>query len=334
MLIMKTLFNILKWVAAGLIVLVLAAVIYLKFGLPNIDSPEDLKVEITPERLERGEYLANNVNLCMDCHSKRNFSVYTGPPTPGTEGVGGDVFNEDMGFPGTFYSRNITPHSLKDWTDGELYRAITSGIDKNNEVIFPVMPWQYYNKMATEDVYSIIAYVRSLDPIASENKESKTNFPVSLIKNTFPSEPHPMELPDKSDRVAYGAYLTNAAGCVECHSQKDAQGTNIPGTEFGGGMAFKLPGVGTVYSANISPDRETGLKHTEESFIATFKAYADSSYVPHEVQPGQMQTMMPWMMYAGMTEEDLGAIYAFLQTVAPIKNEVSVKFEPAEITMK
>jgi cytochrome c553 len=330
---MKKLINILKWVATGLIVLILAAVIYLKFGLPNIDEPENLTVELTPERLERGEYLANHVNLCMDCHSKRNFSIYTGPPTPGTEGVGGDVFNEDMGFPGTFYSRNITPYSLNNWTDGELYRAITSGIDRENKVIFPVMPWQYYNKMATEDVYAIIAYVRSLDPIPSENKESKTNFPVSLIKNTFPKEPQPMKLPEKSDKIAYGAYLTNAAGCVECHSQKGAQGVNIPGTEFGGGMAFKLPGMGTVYSANISPDPDTGLRHTEESFIALFKAFADSSYIPQKIQPGQMQTLMPWMMYGGMTKEDLGAIYAYLRTVTPVKNNIPQKFEPAEIAM-
>ncbi|MGR3811762.1 cytochrome c [Jiulongibacter sp. NS-SX5] len=324
---MKTLLKILKWAIPVLILIVIAGVAFLKLALPNVEAPKDLEVELTQERIHRGQYLANHVNLCMDCHSKRDFTVYTGPPSPGTEGAGGDVFNHDMGFPGTFYSRNITPHGLSDWSDGEIYRAITSGVDKQNEVIFPVMPWQYYNKMATEDVYSIIAYLRSLSPVESVNKVSSTDFPVSLIKNTFPVEANPTPLPDKSDVVAYGSYITNAAGCIECHSKKDAMGKNIPGTEFGGGMAFKLPGLGTVYSANISPDPETGMKHSKDGFIALFKMYSDSTYTPHSIEKGSMQTMMPWMMYSGMTEEDLGAIYEYLKTVTPIQNEVAVKFE-------
>lgn len=321
--------KIIKYVLISLLVLIVAAVSYLKFALPNISAPKELKVELTPERIERGKYLANHVNLCMDCHSQRDFTKFSGPPKEGTMGTGGEIFDESIGFPGTFLSRNITPSGIGNWTDGEIYRAITSGVTKQNEVIFPVMPWPSYNKMATEDIYSIIAYLRSLPPIETENKVSTTNFPLNLIKNTFPVEAHPSEIPDKTDKIAYGRYLVNAAGCVECHSKKDGQGNNIPGTEFGGGMGFPLPGFGTVYSANLTTDKETGLQYTEESFIAQFKSYVDSTYVPHNVAPGQFQTLMPWIMYGGMKEEDLGAIYSFLKTLSPIKNEV-VKFIPEE----
>jgi hypothetical protein len=78
-----------------------------------------------------------------------------------------------------------------------------------------------------------------------------------------------------------------------------------------------------VRSSNISPDSETGIgTWTQEMFIARFKAYADSSYVPASVSPGEFNTIMPWTMYAKMKEEDLSAIYAFLETVKPIENQV------------
>jgi len=44
------------------------------------------------------------------------------------------------------------------------------------------------------------------------------------------------------------------------------------------------------------------------------------------VQPGEFNTVMPWTMYAGMTEEDIGAIYDYLMTIKPVRNEV-VRFE-------
>ena len=56
--------------------------------------------------------------------------------------------------------------------------------------------------------------------------------------------------------------------------------------------------------------------------------YTDSSYVLPPVKPGEFNSIMPWTMYAGMTEEDLSAIFAYLQTVAPIANQVT-KFSPA-----
>jgi hypothetical protein len=57
--------------------------------------------------------------------------------------------------------------------------------------------------------------------------------------------------------------------------------------------------------------------------------YTDSSYVVPSVARGEFNTIMPWTMYARMTEEDLAAIYVYLQTVKPIENTVN-KFTSAE----
>ncbi len=57
-------------------------------------------------------------------------------------------------------------------------------------------------------------------------------------------------------------------------------------------------------------------------FLERFKAYAPGTFKPVTVEAGAMQTVMPWTMYAGMTDEDLGAIYDFLKTVPAVETPV------------
>lgn len=135
----------------ALIVLVCIACIamYVKTALPNVGPAEKLTVERTPERIERGNYLANNVAVCMDCHSQRDNSMYAAPRKPGTFGAGGEKFGKEIGFPRSIYAKNITPYALKNWTDGEIIRAFTAGVDKNGSALFPLMPYHNYGRMAS-----------------------------------------------------------------------------------------------------------------------------------------------------------------------------------------
>ena len=142
----------------------------------------------------------------------------------GTHGKGGQEFSQKFGFPGIFYAKNITPFALKNWTDGEILRAIASGVNKDGEALFPVMPHANYGKMAREDLFSIIAYIRSLSPIENRVPSSEPDFPMSLIINTIPKKADYTKIPDKDDEIAYGAYMFNAATCAECHTrQKNGQ---------------------------------------------------------------------------------------------------------------
>lgn len=324
---MKRFLKVTGYLLLVIVLIVAGLLIYVKTVLPSAGKAPDLKVEITPARIERGEYLANNVMVCMDCHSTRDWTKFTGPLKPGTLGNGGEEFGEKHGFPGTFYSKNITPYGIGSWSDGEVFHAITAGISKDGKALFPVMPHPNYGTLDKEDIYSVIAYLRTLPPVTKDIPESKANFPVNFIINTIPKEPVFSARPNKTDVVAYGKYLFTAASCGECHTRRD-KGTPIEGMELAGGMEFPLPGGGTVRSANITPDRETGIgKWSEEDFLSRFKAYSDSSFVPGAVQPGQFNTMMPWTAYGKMEDNDLKAIYTYLRTVKSIKNEVE-KFTP------
>ena len=319
-----------------IVVIVIAVAItgligYVKTALPDIAAAEDLKIEYTKERIARGEYLANNVSMCIDCHSTRDFTTFGGPLVKGTEGKGGEKFSKELGFPGDFYAPNITPAALGNWTDGELFRAITTGVSKDGHALFPVMPYLNIGQLDKEDVYSIIAYIRTLKPIESTTPKSEPMFPISILINTMPKEASFTAIPAKEELIPYGKYLFTAASCSDCHTPMD-KGVPIEGKFAAGGFEFNLPDGMVLRSANLTPDKQTGLGNwTEQQFVTRFKMYSDSTYMSYKVEPGQFQTLMPWMAYTNMEEHDLKAIFAYLQSLPPVNNHV-VRFEEREKT--
>jgi mono/diheme cytochrome c family protein len=323
--------KVLKFIGYLLLLIIIAVgglLTYVKLALPNVGPAPDMKVAMTPENIERGRYLANCVTVCMDCHSSRDWTKFSGPVVPGTLGKGGELFDQKYGFPGSYTSRNITPAGISRYTDGELYRVITTGVDKEGKAMFPVMPYPYYGSMDPEDIKCIIAYIRTLQPIDNKIPPHTSDFPMNFIINTIPHKATPQTRPAMSDTLAYGAYLVNAAGCVECHTQVN-QGQIIKELAFSGGREFPLPDGSTVRSANITPDEETGIgSWTEDAFINRFQSYADSSYVPPTVAKGSFNSMMPWTMYGHMKREDLAAIYTYLRSLKPMTHTV-IKFTPA-----
>ena len=324
---MRKALKVLGIIVAILLLAVIVIASYIKLALPNVGPPPDLKVETTPERVERGRYLANHVMVCMDCHSTRDWNVFSGTLVPGTLGKGGDVFDKRAGFPGTFYAANITPAGIGNWTDGEVFRAITAGVKKNGKPIFPIMPHMNYGLLDAKDIESVIAYVRTLAPIENKVPESDPDFPMNFIINTIPKKAQLGKMPSPDDSVAYGKYLTTAGACVHCHTPFE-KGKLVEELSFAGGRKFEMP-AGLLTSQNITPDPETGIgKWTKEQFIARFTMYRDSAAANQKVNfATEYNSIMPWTMYAGMTDKDLGSIYEYLKTVEPKKNTV-VKFQP------
>ncbi|MFA4870708.1 MAG: c-type cytochrome [Pedobacter sp.] len=323
---MKKFQKTLIYIALVLFIVIGSALSYVKFALPNVGDSPDLKIEVTAERIENGKYLANHVTLCIDCHSQRDWTSFSGPPVPGSLGKGGEKFDESIGFPGTVYSPNITPFNLKNWTDGELFRLITTGVTKDGKALINLMPYPAYSKMDKEDIYDIIAYIRTLPEQSSEIPERKLNVPLNFIVNTIPAPATLQTKPLPSDTLKYGGYLVNAAACVDCHTKQD-KGSNLKGMEFAGGRDFMMPS-GTVYSTNITADKTTGIGNwTAKLFINKFKAHAQSGNTDSTSIDNQFQTVMPWTMYGGLKESDLSAMFAYLKTIKPINHQVT-RFVP------
>jgi mono/diheme cytochrome c family protein len=318
---MKRVIKVVSIVFAVVCVLAVGLLAYLFIFLPNAGPVEQISIERTPARLIRGEYLAKHVAVCVDCHSTRNWALFSGPIVPGTEGKGGERFDALIGLPGVVYAKNITPAALGNVSDGAVLHAIAGGIDHNGKPLFPLMGYTNLAKMSREDLYSIIAYLRTLPPVENTVPEHQLDFPLNLIVRTIPAPYPPQSEPNRSNAYEYGKYLVNAAGCIDCHTPK-ANGRDIEGMEYAGGWEISLP-EGTIRSANITPEEETGIgQWTKEIFVAKFKEWENADTTKLSIARMGRQSIMPWTLYAGMTEEDLGAIYAYLRTVHPVKNRV------------
>jgi mono/diheme cytochrome c family protein len=295
------------------------------FAVGNIskDKPADeFAIKATPERVARGEYLVKHVAICLDCHSEREWTVYSAPAVAGTEGMGGERFGPEYGMPGTLYPRNITPAGIGHWTDADLIKALTQGVNKDGETLFPLMPYMMFRNVSQEDIYSIVTYIRTLEPVENDVPKRELAIPIEAVMPTTPPPVVWQEAPDRQNTVEYGKYLVNMASCIECHSKWE-NGQIVAGMEFAGGYEFHLPSGNMVVSQNITPDVETGIGGWDkQTFIAVFKSYKMDEVRKHPLQKGQFNTIMPWSYFSGMTEEDLGAIYDYLRTLKPIKNRV------------
>jgi hypothetical protein len=311
-------------IIAGLVVVALLGVGgflgYFLVVLPEDIPVPDLRVEATPERLERGEYLANQILGCMYCHSERDYTKFGGPIVPGTLGKGGEVFDRSVGVSGVLVSQNITPYNLGDWSDGELYLAITSAIHKDGYAMFPIMPSDAYRYLETEDVYSIIAYLRTLEPIVADHPATELTMLQTIIANSraIPAEPWDI---DWNDKIKVGEYYARIGGCTFCHTTVDERMQPVEGMRLAGGMGMPVNGK-IVRAANISADPETGIGNwTEEDFIRRFSQYRDK-VIP--VGPDEFNSPMAWPVYADIKDEDLAAIYAYLMSQPPVRHEVAI----------
>src|SRR5262249_41197616 len=113
------------------------------------------------DKVKYGEYLAGPVGHCVECHTP----MAAGGRRDWTRiGAGGDKFNGGWGIS---VARNITPHKpdgIGTWTDAEIKRAITQGINKEGVHLAPPMGFAFYAKIAPDDLDAIVAYLRSLKP--------------------------------------------------------------------------------------------------------------------------------------------------------------------------
>ena len=328
---MRKALRVIGWSFGVLGVLMLGGLVYFGVAYPKKQDPPAIEIEATPERLARGEYLFRNVAACAECHSPQRRELAGAPIDEARLGAGGTPFA--LGSAGTLYAKNITRAGIGDWTDGEIVRTLRDGVSRDGGALFPLMPYTNYRQLSEFDLHALVAYLRTLEPRASEVPERELHFPMSLIIRLMPSPAGPYPpAPLHANAVEYGRYLVTAASCGDCHSPMDDRGQPLPGRAFAGGNPFPTGDGWTAHSANITPDSATGIgAWSRERFVATFKAREPERSAPRPLGPVERRSPMPWLSYSGMTEDDLGAIYDYLRTIDPVRHEVVrfVREEPA-----
>lgn len=223
----------------------------------------ELKVAGTPEQIQRGGSLASS--FCAACHTKT-----------GTLSRGGDLA-KDIPIPiGSFVTANLTPAgALRNWSDGEVFRAIRNGVDAQGNWLF-AMPITGAGKLSDEDTKALIAYIRSLPAAGQKTPTPPDRFnllgAVMLGAGMLPP-PKPVftgvvTAPAKGPTREYGEYILSYHECRECH-----------GAKLAGGVAGQLGPIGP----GLSQVKDWKL----EEFITALRTGMDPS--GHKLGP-----RMPW----------------------------------------
>lgn len=310
--------------ALGLIVLVIAVVVlagisatvgWKPFFGPDARPLTERRFEATPERLERGEYLVRNVAGCLFCHSELDPSVEGLPTKAGTEGAGRSWAEEGIEW---LTVPNITPDpetGAGTWSDDAIARAVREGIGHDGRALFPLMPYKNFRVMSDEDLASVVTYIRSLPAVRKAQPPSEIPFPVNRLINLEPARiDGAVPPPDMSTPARRGQYLATLASCNDCHTPMTPEGQFLEGMAFAGGNMIVHAGREPRASANLTTS-PTGIPYyTEDLFVEVIRT--------GKVRERQISDNMPWGHYRHMTDEDLKAIFAYLQTLKPVEHYV------------
>ena len=273
---------------------------------PKIKASKDSAV------IARGKHLVQGPAHCADCHS--SIRQLDSRPAPGNEPplTGGIKFEFPLG---KFYSANITPDKetgIGNATDGEIARVLRYGVKRNGEAVLPFMPFQ---NLSDEDLTAIVSYLRTLKPV--QNKVPEHTYSVIgravkafLLKPEGPSGQIAASV-IKDTSAAYGKYLVmTVANCNGCHTRRDETG-KLAGAQLAGGAVFEEPGKTTLVSPNLTPHPTGKLwGWKQEDFIKRFRM---GRAIKH--------SHMPWESYQNMNDDELKAIYNYLQTIQPAPTE-------------
>jgi cytochrome c553 len=148
-----------------------------------------------------------------------------------------------------------------------------------------------------------------------------------------------------------GAYLVRAMGCNDCHTPwkvgpggpepdmsraltgHPAELVMPPPSQLKAPWTWSAAGTNTAFAgpwgvsftANLTPDPETGLgRWTADMFIATMKTGR------HEGKGRPLLPPMPFRMIASLTDDDIRSVFAYLQSLPPVRNRVPAPIDPPE----
>lgn len=288
--------RILKWIGIILVgllgIIILAYVAVTAVSASRLNRSYAVTADFTLNVPDDAASIAEGKRLytimCQSCHG---------------EDLAGQAVQDFMS--GQLYIANLTSGAGgvgSSHSDEDLARAVWYGVKSDGSPTF-IMPPELSQAVNVADMEKLIAYIRSVPPVDTDYPEMRpgpmlrvmhaTNqFPLVTAELVNMSAPPPGAI-DPEDTRAYGAY--RAAFCTACH------GTDFAGNEIVGGP-------------NITP-HETALgTWTEEDFVRALREgqRPDGTAISSD---------MPWETLRLYSDEELHAIWAYLQTITPVTKE-------------
>ncbi|MFZ1401290.1 MAG: c-type cytochrome [Candidatus Promineifilaceae bacterium] len=287
--------RVLKWIGIvvagllGLVILLGAGAYTVSASRLNrtyeVTADFTLNVPTDPESIAAGEKLAATY-LCGDCHGAN---------------LAGQLFVDDPTF-GQIYSANLTAGENgigAAYSDEEIAQAIWYGVKADGAPTVG-MPPEFHQAIHIGDMEKLIAYLRTVPPVDTNYPPSSYGpmmrvmhtanmFPLIPAEKVDASQP-PLDPISPDETLAYGAYL--AAFCAHCHMADFAGDTEM----------FQSP--------NITPAAIGDWTEAEFVRAVTEGVRPDGTLLDPE--------LMPWEAISRHTDEELQALWAYLQTVEPV----------------
>ena len=254
---------------------------------PHGSSAATTTAQVTPDQMTVATRRATG---CVGCHS----STGNLPLDGGNENLlGGPI--------GSVFGSNLTPGGpLKDWTDGEIMRAIREGLDRDSHPLI-IMPSDAFHYLSDSDVQGLVAFLRSQPATnhATPPRDLSVMGMVLVGAGLFPTaeQPHisqPQTAPPPGVTPQYGQYLVDTTGCATCH------GPTLQGRPPGG--------FGPPAGPNL---RALVPTWQDAAFVSFFRTGVDP--YGRSIDP----QAMPWPdIGKAYTDDELRAIYAYLHSLS------------------
>jgi mono/diheme cytochrome c family protein len=293
--------RIIKWIGIvlggiiGLIVLAVVAVYVItemRINKSYTVEPEAITIPTDEAAIEHGKHLVTAIGKCGDCHGAN---------------LAGQVFIDAP--PGKLFAANLTAGQGGvggTYGDTDWVRSIRHGVGPDGKPLL-FMPAQEFYYFSDADLGDLIAYLKSVPPVDNEPVASEVRplgrvlfitgqlplIPAELIDH---AAPHLVEA-EPGVTVEYGKYLT-IVGCIGCHGP-GLSGGQVPGTPPG---APEFPPA-----TNLTPGGATD-GWSEADFINAMR----TGQRPNGTQ---LHLFMPWPAVGQMTDDELKATWAYLQSV-------------------
>jgi mono/diheme cytochrome c family protein len=290
----------------GILGLILAVVIILlgagrsSFSQTYDVVPLSLQIPTDEAALARGEHLVTAVAHCGYCH---------GPQ------LGGDYVVNNPGAEGVFVAPNLTAgvggigayYTTEDWI-----RAIRHGITHGGRSVM-IMPSSFFNGLSGDDLAAMVAYLQTIPAVDNQLPETTPGPMFYALLGAGPLKeeqaarhidhdaPYP-QAPPEEPTAAYGAYLARIGQCTACH-----------GPGLAGGQVEPSAPVGP----NLTPGGKLGA-WSEDDFLTLIRTGMEPS-------GRQIDPYMPWPYFNSMSDTELKALWAYLQSQPALADQMTAQ---------
>lgn len=220
---------------------------------------------------------------------------------------------------GTFHVPNISPDEsagIGDWTLAEFGNAMTRGVGKDGEHLYPSFPYGSYARMTAKDINDLWGYLQTLPKSGNVAAAHDLPFPYNIRlalgawKLLFFTDEPRVEVNTADAKLARGQYLVEGPGhCGECHTPRNALGGFESGRWLAG--APNPEGEGRI------PDITRGSRSVGNWSASDIASYLETGFTPDFDTVGGLMVDVQKNM-ARLSPSDREAIAAYLKAIPPL----------------